>query len=146
MAITAALTNQGKKDFLNGTHQPGNTYKLALIKPASSGTFDKNTTTYTSLSTDEVTGTGYTAGGATLSGFTVTLSTDTASLDFADASWAASTISAAGAMLYNDTATGHGSVSKPVIAIFDFGGTISSTAGTFTVTIPSSGTGVIRFT
>ena len=146
MAITTAFTNQGKKDFLNGTHLPGNTYKVALIKVGATGTFDKNTTSYTSLSTDEASGSNYTAGGATVTGFTVTLTTDTASLDFNDATWASATVSAIGAILYNDTATGHGSVSKPVIGVFDFGGTVSSTNGTYTVQIPSSGTGLFRIT
>ena len=136
MAITAALCNSYKQEILQGVHEAGDTYKIALF--TSSATLSKATTAY--ASTNEVTGTGYTAGGATLSGFAVSLDTDTAILDFADATWATSTITARGALIYNS------SQSNKAVAVLDFGADITSTAATFTVTMPaaSAAAGLIR--
>lgn len=136
MAITTALCNSAKKEFLSGTHAPADTYKIALYTNAA--TMDATTTVYSS--TNEVAnGNGYTTGGATLSGITYALTSGTGSIDWGDASWPASTITARGAMIYNS------SKSNAAIAVFDFGSDIVSTNGTFLVTIPAAGTGVIRF-
>lgn len=136
MAITAALCNSYKQEILQGVHEAADTYKIALF--TSTATLSKATTAY--AATNEVTGTGYTAGGATLSGFAVTLSTDTAVLDFSDATWASSTITARGALIYNSTQT------NKAVAVLDFGADITSTAATFTVTFPAAvaATGLIR--
>ena len=142
MSITAAVCNSFKQEILQGIHLAANTYKIALIKPASSGTINKSTTNYSALSTDEVAnGSGYTTGGATLSGFSVSLDTDTAILDFTtDPTWPTSSISAAGALIYNS------SQSNKAVAVLDFGGTITSTSDTFTVTLPApaAATGLLR--
>lgn len=135
MAITTALCNQAKQDFLDGVHASGDTYKIALF--TSSASLDKTTTAYST--TNEVSGTGYSAGGATLSGRATTLTGDVASIDFADPSWSSSTITARGAMIYNS------SKSNKSLAVFDFGADVSSSSSTFTVNIPASGVGVIRF-
>jgi hypothetical protein len=136
MPITAALCNSYKQEILQGVHEAADTYKIALY--TSAATLSKATTAY--AATNEVTGTGYTAGGATLSGFAVTLSTDTAVLDFSDATWASSTITARGALIYNSTQT------NKAVAVLDFGADITSTAATFTVTFPAAAaaTGLIR--
>lgn len=137
MAITAAVCNSYKSEILQGTHTSANTYKIALY--TSSATLDATTTAY--AATNEVSGTGYTAGGATLAGFTAALYSGTAVLDFTtDPSWSSATISAAGALIYNS------SQSNKAVAVLDFGGTITSTNGTFTVTLPVPGaaTGLIR--
>jgi len=136
MAITAALCNSYKQEILSGTHTSSDTYKIALY--TSSATLSKATTAYSS--TNEVSGTGYSAGGATLGSFATSLDTDTAILDFADASWANSTITARGALIYNS------SKSNKAVAVLDFGGDITSTAGTFTVTFPAAAaaTGLVR--
>jgi hypothetical protein len=149
MGITTAFTNKAKQDFLAGVHAPGNTYKFLLLKVGASGTYDKNSLnvgtpgsgapTTSNVGTDECAATGnYASGGVTLSGYAAALTSDVASIDWNDAVWSSSTISAIGGVLYNSTAGGN------IIAVFDFGGTISSTNGTFTVTIPASGVGVIR--
>jgi hypothetical protein len=139
------LTNQAKKDYLNGTHASGNTYKIALF--TSSATITTSSTSYSSLTNEVANGNGYTTGGATLAGYTVGLDTNTGYLDWSDASWGpGATITARYAVVYNDTSTGHGTVSKPIIAYFDFGSDVSCSNGTLTLTIPASGNGLIRIT
>ena len=130
MAITQAVCSTFKEDLLSGLQNfasGGNTFKIALY--TSSATLDSTTTAYTS--SNETTGTGYTAGGLTLTSQSVTLSGTTAYIDFADASWTSSTISAAGALIYNSTN------SNKAVCVLNFGGTYSSTNGTFTVQFPA---------
>lgn len=105
------------------------TLKIALY--TSSATLDPSTTTAYSA-TNEASGTGYSAGGATLSSATISqdATTGLVYIDFASPSWPGSSISANGALIYNSTA------SNKAIAIIDFGATITSIAGTFTVTLP----------
>lgn len=151
MAITTALTNAAKLAFLRGEHAAGDVYKIALIRVGHTGTYNVDTLAFgtstgspttTNLGTDEVAnGSGYTSGGATLGTYATTLTGDVASIDWADASWGAATFSAVGCMIYNDTDAG-----KPCVAVIDFGGTITSSGGTFAITIPSSGTGLVRIT
>lgn len=131
MAITDAFTNQAKQDFLNGVHQSGDTYKIALY--SSSATWDKNTTAYSA--TNEVTGTNWSAGGVTLSGFSVGLTSDTAHLSFTDPVVANVTISGVdGWMIYNS------SKSNTAIAVGRFtNAPIAATAGTLTIDLPSAG-------
>jgi hypothetical protein len=150
MAITTAVCNTYKQEALQGLHLAANTYKIALIKVGHTGTYGAGVTnagtpgtgapTTANLGTDEVTGTGYTAGGNSLTGFSATLQTSTGCLDFATSTWATSTISAVGCMIYNS------SVTNRSVSCHDFGGTITSTAGTFTATMPAVGaaTSLIR--
>ena len=129
MAATQALTNQAKQDFLNGVHQPGDVYKVALYTQAAAS-LDKDTTAYTA--TGEISGTGYSAGGLTLSGFSVGLTADTAHLSFADAVWSGATITADCAMIYNS------SKSNKAIAILTFT-SASSTGANWTLDFPAAG-------
>ena len=137
MAITQELCNSFKQELLAMTpHTASDTYKIALF--TSSATLSKSTTAYST--TNEVSGTGYTAGGAALVGFNVTLDGDTAILDWTtDPTWASSTITARGALIYNS------SRSNKAVAVLDFGGDITSTSDTFTVTFPApaAATGLI---
>jgi len=127
MAITAAVCNSFKQEILQGTHASADTYKIALY--TSTATLDATTTAYSA--TNEVSGTGYSAGGATLSGFTVGGSGSTAWLDFTtDPSWPSATITARGALIYNS------SKSNKAVAVLNFGSDVTSTASTFTVTFP----------
>lgn len=126
MPITSAICNsfllaQGIGSVPHNFHLTGgHVFKLALIKAVPTGTYDKATTSYTQLTTDEVTGTGYTAGGATLTRVTPVLSGDIVVYDFSDASWPLAVgISASGALLYNDTLSG-----KPAIRVQNFGSVI----------------------
>ena len=123
-----------KVQLLEGVHNfstgSGQTFKLALYN--NSASFTAATTAYTT--TNEVAASGsYTAGGGTLTKVTPTSSGTTAFTDFADISFTTATITAYGAMIYNDTATGN-----PACAILDFGGAKTSTSGTFTIIFPSA--------
>jgi hypothetical protein len=153
MTITTAIAGSYKAEVLAGTHVAADVYKIALIKVAHAGTYSNLTAnagtpgtgspTTANLGTDEVVGTGYTSGGATLAGFSITQTSGAtpARLDFTTPTWPTSTISATGAMIYNS------SKSNKVVAVYDFGGTITSTAGTFTATMPAvaDGTSLVRF-
>jgi len=118
---------QGVHNFTNGT---GNTFKLALYD--NSASFTAATTAYTV--TNEVANSGtYSAGGGTLTNVTPTSTGTTAFTDFADLSFTSVTITAYGAMIYNDSAVGN-----PSVCILDFGGAKTSTAGTFTIVFPAA--------
>jgi hypothetical protein len=118
---------QGVHNFTNGS---GNTFKLALYD--NSASFTAATTAYTA--TNEVPDSGsYAAGGGTLTNVTPTTSGTTAFTDFADLSFTSATITAYGAMIYNDTASGN-----PAVCILDFGGAKTSTSGTFTIIFPAA--------
>ena len=137
MAITQAIPTSFKAEILQGIHDSADTYKMALY--TSVATLGTSTTAYTTI--NEVTGTGYTAGGVTLSGFNVSTSGTTAILDFAtDPSWENATITARGALIYNS------SKSNKAVYVLDFGSDITSTNGTFTVTLPApdAANGLIR--
>lgn len=133
MAITQAMCTSFKVELLKGVHNftnaTGDSFKIALY--TSSATLDSSTTAYTT--SNEVSGTGYSAGGAALTNVTPTSSGTTAFTDFADVTFSSSTITARGAMIYNDTAAG-----DPAVAILDFGGDKSSTAGDFTIQFPTA--------
>ena len=122
-----------KKELLEGVHDflnsGGDTFKIALY--TNSASFTAATTAYTT--SNEVTGTNYTAGGNTLTRVNPATSGTTAFTDFADTTWASSTITARGAIIYNDTATGN-----PAVVILDFGGDKTSTNGDFKVVFPAA--------
>lgn len=130
-----------KGEVLRGVHNfatGGNTFKLALY--TNSATFNASTTAYTTG--NEVSGAGYTTGGGTLSKLGVFTSGTTGYTDFGDLSFTTATITARGALIYNDTAAGN-----PTCAVLDFGSDKSSTAGTFTIQFPTPGasTAILRF-
>jgi O-acetylhomoserine/O-acetylserine sulfhydrylase-like pyridoxal-dependent enzyme len=127
MTISAAFPTQAKLDALVALCPPGNTYKVALY--TSAAVLSAATTVYTA--SGEVVGTGYTAGGQTLTGIAQSLDTTTAIMDFADPSWASATITARGAMIYDST---NGNKAR---AVLDFGADVTSTNGTFLVTLPA---------
>mgnify|MGYP003625193023 FL=1 len=122
-----------KKELLEGVHDflnsGGDTFKIALY--TNSASFTAATTAYTT--SNEVTGTNYTAGGNTLTRVNPSSSGTTAFTDFADTTWSSSTITARGAMIYNDTASGN-----PAVVILDFGSDKASTNGDFTVVFPAA--------
>lgn len=128
MTITAAFPNAAKLAALVALCPPDNTYKMALY--TSAATFSKASTVYSA--TGEVVGTGYTAGGQILTGLTQALDGDTAIMDFANPSWATSTITAAGATIYDSTD------GNKVRAVLSFGGEIVSTGGSFDVALPAA--------
>ena len=114
-------------NFTNGT---GNTFKLAMYD--NSASFTAATTAYTASNEVAASGT-YSAGGGTLTNVTPTSTGTTAFTDFADLSFTSATITAFGALIYNDTAAG-----DPTVCVLDFGGAKTSTAGTFTIVFPAA--------
>jgi hypothetical protein len=112
----------------NFTASTGNTFKIALYTNTAS--FTAATTVYTA--TNEVTGTGYTAGGNTLTNITPTTSGTTAFTDFADTTWTSSTITARGALIYNSTN------GNRTVCVLDFGSDKSSSSGDFTIVFPTA--------
>ena len=122
-----------KKELLEGVHNfttGGNTFNLALYD--NSASFTAATTAYTT--TNEVGDSGsYTAGGGALTKVNPTTSSTTAFTDFADLSFTTATITARGALIYNDTATG-----DPSVVVLDFGSDKTSTSGTFTIIFPTA--------
>lgn len=129
MAITQAFCTAAKADFLGGVIDlDTDTIKIALY--TSAATLSAATTIYTT--SNEVVGTGYTAGGNTLTGATISSSGTTAFVDFNDTTWATATITARGALIYDS------SVSNKAVAVLDFGADKTSTAGNFTVQFPTA--------
>ena len=133
MAITQVLTDTFKQDCLDGGQNlgsSGNTLKIALY--TSSATLGATTSAYTT--SNEVSGTGYTAGGATLSSQAVAYDStnNVAFFDAADPSFTSATITARGALIYNN------SKSNAAIAVLDFSSDFSSSNGTFQVQLPSA--------
>lgn len=137
MAITQAMCTSFKVEILNGIHAFGttvvragttaDTFKIALYTSAAN--LNAATTAYSA--TSEVSGTNYTAGGNTLTTIAPTSSGTTAYLDFNDTTWSASTITANGCVIYNNTQ------SNKAVAVLAFGGDKTSTAGDFTIQFPT---------
>ena len=132
MAISTAMCTSFKQELLVGTHNftatSGNSFKLALY--TSSASLGASTTAYTT--SNEVSGTGYTAAGSALTNVTPTTSGTTAFAHFADLTFSSSTITANGALIYNDTN------SDKAVCALAFGGDKTSTAGDFTIQFPTA--------
>lgn len=145
MAITTAMCNSFKQELLGGIHDlDTDTLKLALIKASPSGTYNASTTNYSDVTgnSDEASGTGYSAGGQTLDGASISLSGSTAIVDFTDEVFSNVTVSTDGCIIYNTSST----PANKAIAVIDFGGTVSATAGDLTIEFPAAGasTAIIR--
>ena len=146
MAISQALCTSFKQEILQCIHNftngsgggtttstgTGNTFKIALF--TSSASLGAGTTAY--ADSNQVSGTGYSAGGNTLTNVTPTVSSTTALTDFADTTWSSSTITARGALIYNSSTTA-GSANRAV-AVLDFGSDKTTSAGDFTITFPTA--------
>ena len=113
----------------NFTNSTGNTFKLAMY--TNSASFTAATTAYTT--SNEVSGTGYTAKGATLTNSTPTSSSTTAFTDFTDVTFGSSTITARGALIFNDSASG-----DPAVLVLDFGSDKESSNGDFVIVFPTA--------
>lgn len=133
------LCTSFKQELLYGVHDfdasTGDTFKLALY--TSDATLNAATTAYTT--SDEVSGTGYTAGGQALTAVNPSTSGTTAFVDFADETFTTATITARGALIYNSTPnTASLSVTNPAVVVLDFGEDKTVTAGDFTVVFPTA--------
>jgi len=128
MAISQAMCSSYKEQLLGAVHDMDtDVFYIALY--TSSATLSAATTIYST--SNEVAGAGYTAGGNILSGAAITLSGTTAFVDFSNTTWTTATITARGALIYNS------SKSNKAVAVLDFGSDKSSTAGDFTVIMPT---------
>jgi hypothetical protein len=135
MAITQAMCTSFKQALLDGemdfSSDTAQTFKIALY--TSSATLSAATTAYTT--SNEVSGTGYTAGGNTL-----TISTNptnggsgtTVYLSFSNTTWTSSTITARGALIYKSGGA------NPSVAVLDFGSDKSSSNGDFQIQFPTA--------
>ena len=131
MAITQAMCTSFKQALLDGemdfSSDTSQTFKIALY--TSSATLSAATTAYTT--SNEVSGTGYSAGGNTLTISTnPTTSGTTAFLSFSNTTWSTASITARGALIYKSGG------SNPAVAVLDFGADKTSTAGDFQVQFP----------
>ena len=147
MAITQAMCTSFKAEILLAVHDfretDGDTFKLALY--TSSASIDANTTAYSA--TNEVTGTNYSAGGGTLTRLGVVTSNNTASTgvgftDFSDLTFSNATITARGALIYNNTPSANSNanttLTNAAVAVLDFGSDKTSTDGDFTIVFPAA--------
>jgi hypothetical protein len=129
MAITQAFCTSAKAEFLGGIIDlDTDVIKIALY--TSAATLSAATTAYTT--TNEVVGTGYTAGGNTLTGATISTSGTTAFVDFTDTVFSNATITARGALIYDS------SKANRAVAVLDFGADKTSTSGAFTIQFPAN--------
>lgn len=132
MAITQGVCTSFKQEVFLAQHNfnstGGHVFKIALY--TSAATIGPSTTAYSS--TNEITGTGYTAGGATLTNLGVTVSGTTAVIDFNDPAWTTASFTARGALIYNTSA------SNKAVVVIDFGSDKTVTASTFTIVLPTA--------
>lgn len=155
MAITQAMCTSFKAEILLAVHDfrvtGGDTFKLALY--TSSASIDANSTAYSS--SNEVSGTNYSAGGGTLTRLGVVTSNNTASTgvgftDFSDLTFSNATITARGALIYNNTpsanSNANATLTNAAVAVLDFGSDKTSTDGDFTIVFPAAAntTAIIR--
>jgi len=140
MAIVQAMCTSFKKELMTATHNfatGGNAFKLGLYAIAGGGrssttaTLGATTTAY--VTTGEVANSGsYAAGGGTLTKVAPATSGTTAFTDFADLSFTTASITARGALIYNDTN------GNKAVAVLDFSSNKTSTSGTFTIQFPAA--------
>ena len=151
MAITSSLTNTFKEELLGGYHSfnasgdtpAGCAFKIAFF--TNSATLGSTTTAY--AASNEVSGSGYSAGGNALTNTGVAKSTVTSYTDFSDTSWTSASFTARGCLIYNSSSIS-GLTSNASVATIDFGGDKTVSSGTFTIQFPTndSSDAIIRIT
>tara|TARA_R100000231_G_scaffold10329_1_gene12617 strand:- start:219 stop:686 length:468 start_codon:yes stop_codon:yes gene_type:complete len=139
-----ALCNSFKQELLEGVHNftgSGNTFKFAMYTNSQAGselggtssTMDATVTAYSSSASNEVSSSGYTAGGGTLVNVAPSLkSTSTATTQFNPFTFSGVTLTARGALIYNDTN------SDKAVCVLDFGSDKSASSGAFTINFPTN--------
>ena len=134
MAISQAMATSFKSEILDEQHDlVADTLKIALY--TSSATLGATTTAYST--TNEISGTGYTAGGVTLTNNAVSTSGTTAYFDADDPTWTTASFTANGALIYNSTN------GDKAIAVLAFGGDFTVSSGTFRIVFPAAGANAI---
>ena len=121
-----------KNELFLATHNfsstAGNTFKLALYTTVSG--FSTGTTNY--ITTNEASGTGYSAGGTTLVNSTVTVAQNISFVSFNNVTFSTATLTASCCLIYNSTQ------SNKAVVVLDFGGSKTSTNGDFTIQFPTA--------
>ena len=151
MAISSAICDTFKEELMKGGHNfntsggtpAGNAFKIALYD--NSATMGSTTTVYSA--SDEVSGSGYSAGGNALTNTGVGTTTVTSFTDFSDTSWTSASFTARGCLIYNtDVLTGF--TTNRSVCTIDFGGDKTVSSGTFTIQFPTndSSSAIIRLT
>ena len=130
-----------KSELLSGTHNfanGGNSFKIALYTSISG--FSASTSAYSATGEVQSSGTSYPAGGQALDSQAVAVASNVAYVDFADEVFSSVTLSAVGAIIYNDTNA------DKLVVVLDFGGTKTATNGDFTIQFPAAGasTAILR--
>jgi len=134
MAITQAMCTSFKAEILDEQHDlAADTLKIALY--TSSASLGAGTTAYTT--SNEISGTGYSAGGETLTSTTVSTTGTTAFFDADDPTWTSASFTARGALIYNSTN------GDKAIAVLNFGGDFTVSSGTFRIVFPAAGANAI---
>ena len=151
MAIGSVLTNTFKEELLQAGHNfnasgdtpAGDAFKIALYDDSA----DMGTTTTVYSASDEVSGSGYSAGGNALTNTGTAKSTVTAYTDFSDTSWTSASFTARGCLIYNTDVLSGFTTNRSVCTI-DFGGNKTVSSGTFTIQFPAnnSSSAIIRIT
>ena len=133
MAIATAMCTTFKKELLEAVHNfkntGGSTFNLAMY--TSSASLGAATTAYTT--TAEISGTGYTAKGAALTRVDPSSSGTTGLTDFANLTFSSSSLTARGALIFNESASG-----DPSVCSLDFGADKTSSSGDFTIQFPAA--------
>ena len=135
MAITQAMCTLFKKDALLGDHHL-DTDDIYIALYTSSASLDAATDGYTT--SNEVSGSGYTAGGNALSSKAVTENSTSGVFDAADPEWTSASFTARGALIYNKTLGDASSNSRGAIAVLNFGGDFTVAGGTFKIVFPAA--------
>lgn len=144
--ITTDMSTSFKSELMQALHNftasTGNTFKMALFVATVTATWNYTATNYgtgsgtpstSNMGIDEVSGTGYTAGGVSLSNTTPAVGTTSAYTTFAaNPSWTSASFSTSGCMIYNSTS------GDRCVGVWSFGGTQTVTSGTFTVLMPTN--------
>ena len=121
-----------KQELFTAVHNfstvAGNTFKLALYTTVTG--FSASTTNY--ITTNEASGTGYSASGTTLVNSTVTVAQNISFVSFNNATFSTATLTASCCLIYNTTQ------SKKAVVVLDFGGSKTSTNGDFTIQFPAA--------
>jgi len=142
-SITTAFPTSFKAELAQAIHNftttSGNVFKVALIIPSPTGTYGATSINYSDITgnSDEVpNGSGYTTGGFAFTAAQNITPTTTSTTAFwswsVNPNWTSATFSAAGCMIYNSSA------SNKAVYVGSFGGTVSVTAGTLTLTLPTN--------
>ena len=139
-----ALCHSFKKELLEGVHNfttSGNTFKFAMYTNSQAGselggtssTMDATVTAYSSSASNEVSSSGYNAGGGELTNVAPSLkSTSTATTQFSTLTFSGVTLTARGALIYNDTN------SDKAVCVLDFGTDKSASSGAFQINFPTN--------